>query len=58
MQKYNLKGIEKMDIFIWIFFIVEAVIGMGSILCIVVTLFATLFYKIYRKIKYGISLYD
>ncbi|MGN0390114.1 MAG: hypothetical protein ACI4L2_04805 [Wujia sp.] len=47
-----------MDIFIWIFFIVEAVIGVGSILCIVVTLFGTLFYKIYRKIKYGISLYD
>lgn len=47
-----------MDIFIWIFFVIESVIGVGSILCIVVTMIGTLIYKIYRKIKYGISLYD
>lgn len=33
-------------------------IGLLSTLYIVVSLFATIGYKIYRKIKYGISLYD
>lgn len=47
-----------MDTFIWIFFIVEAVLGIGSIVLIVVTLFATILYKFYRKLKYGISLYN
>lgn len=47
-----------MDIFIWIFFIVEAVIGIGSIVVIVAALIGTILYKFYRKLKYGISLYD
>lgn len=47
-----------MDFLIWIFFIVEAVIGVGSTLCIVVTLIGTIIYKFYRRIKYGISIYN
>jgi hypothetical protein len=33
-------------------------LGGGSTLVILVTMLATLGYKIYRKIKYGMSLYD
>ncbi len=33
-------------------------IGLLSTLYIIVSLFATIGYKIYRKIKYGMSLYD
>ncbi len=47
-----------MDIFVWIFFIVEAIIGVGSSVGIVVLLFGTLGYKIMRKVKYGISLFN
>lgn len=47
-----------MDILIWIFFIVEAVIGVGSVVCIVATLIGTIIYKFYRKIKHGISIYN
>lgn len=32
--------------------------GLGSTLVILVTMFGTLGYKIFRKIKYGMSLYD
>ncbi|MBQ7926669.1 MAG: hypothetical protein IJ335_10315 [Lachnospiraceae bacterium] len=34
------------------------VAGLGSTIAIVVTMFAVLGQKIYRKIKYGASLYD
>lgn len=47
-----------MDILIGIFFIIEATLGVGSILCIVAVLFGTIAKKIYRKAKYGVSLYD
>ncbi len=47
-----------MDIFVWIFFIVEAIIGVVSSIGIVVLLFGTLGYKIMRKVKYGTSLFD
>ena len=47
-----------MDIFMVIFFLLEAVVGLASSVYILVSLFATIGYKIYRKSKYGISLYD
>ena len=47
-----------MDIFMFVFFLLEAVVGLVSSLYIIVSLFATIGYKIYRKSKYGISLYD
>ena len=47
-----------MDILMFVFFLLEAVVGLASSLYIIVSLFATIGYKIYRKSKYGISLYD
>ena len=47
-----------MDIFMIIFFLLEAVVGLASSLYILVSLFVTIGYKIYRKSKYGISLYN
>ena len=47
-----------MDIFMVIFFFFEAVIGFASTLYLIVSLFAVLGFKIYRKCKYGISLYN
>ena len=47
-----------MDIFMIIFFFFEAVIGLASSLYILVSLFVVIGYKIYRKAKYGISLYN
>lgn len=47
-----------MDIFMIIFFIFEAVIGVASSLYILISLFVVLGYKIMRKCKYGMSLYD
>lgn len=47
-----------MDIFMLIFFLLEAVIGLASSLYILVSLFVVIGYKIYRKCKFGISLYN
>ena len=47
-----------MNIFMMIFFIFEAAIGLASTLYMVVSLFVVLGFKIYRKCKYGISLYN
>ena len=47
-----------MNIFLLIFFIFEIVIGIASTAYLVVSLFWTLGFKIYRKVKYGISLYN
>jgi len=47
-----------MDIFMIIFFLFEAVIGLASSLYMLVSLFVVIGYKIYRKAKYGISLYN
>ncbi len=47
-----------MDIFITVFFIIEACLGVGSILCIVFVMLGTIAKKIYRKARYGASLYD
>lgn len=47
-----------MNIFMMIVFLFEAVMGIASCAYLVVSLFAVLGYKIYRKCKYGISLYN
>lgn len=47
-----------MDIIIGIFGLLIAVMGAGSIILIVATLIGTIAKKIYRKIRYGASLYD
>ena len=47
-----------MDIFMFVFFLLEAVVGLASSVYIMVSLFVTIGYKVYRKSKYGISLYD
>ena len=47
-----------MDIFMFVFFLLEAVVGLASSLYILVSLFVTIGYKIYRKCKFGISLYN
>lgn len=47
-----------MNIFMIIFFLFEAVIGVASSLYILVSLFVVLGYKIVRKCKYSCSLYD
>ena len=47
-----------MNLFMIIFFLFEAVIGLASTLYLIVSLFVVLGYKIMRKCKYGLSLYD
>lgn len=47
-----------MDILLWIVIIFGGGIGLFSCLYIVVSLFGTIGYKIYRKFKYHMSLYD
>lgn len=47
-----------MDSLIFVLFIIEAAIGVGSIVCIVGVMIATIIQKIYRKARFGISLYD
>lgn len=47
-----------MNILMWILIFIGGAIGALSTLYIIVSLFAVLFYKIYRKIKFHASLYD
>ena len=47
-----------MNIFLWILIFIGGAAGAFSTLYIVVSLFAMIFYKIYRKIKYHASIYD
>lgn len=47
-----------MDILLWIVIIIGGGAGLLSCLYIVVSLFGTIIYKIYRKLKYHMSLYD
>lgn len=46
------------NIIVLIFGLIGAVVGIGSTLAIVVSLFGTIGYKIHRKIKYGISVFN
>lgn len=47
-----------MNLLMYIFVFFSVVVGVGSTLAIILVLFGTIGFKIYRKIKYGISLYD
>lgn len=47
-----------MKILLWILVIFGGGIGFLSTLYIVVSLFAMIGFKIYRKIRYGVSLYN
>jgi hypothetical protein len=47
-----------MNIFLWILVIIGGATGALSTLYIVISLFATVIYKIYRKVKYNIPIYD
>lgn len=52
------EGYIIMNIGMLLVVIFMVVAGLGSTIAIVVTMFAVLGQKIYRKIKYGASLYD
>ena len=52
------EGYIIMNIGMLLVVIFMVVAGLGSTIAIVVTMFAVLGQKIYRKIKYGKSLYD
>lgn len=54
----DLEVLFDMNIFLWILVFIGGVTGALSTLYIVVSLFAVIFYKIYRKTKYHASLYD
>lgn len=47
-----------MNFFLYVIVVLGIVVGGGSTLLILGTMFGTLIFKLYRKIKYGISLYD
>lgn len=47
-----------MNIFYWIIMIVGCGAGLLSTVYLIVSLFAVIAWKIYRKIRYGISLYN
>ena len=47
-----------MNIFIILLVVVGVTIGVGSSLGIIVTMIGTLIYKFYRKIRFGISLFN
>ena len=47
-----------MNIIMWILILIGGVTGALSTLYIIVSLFAVIFYKIYRKVKFGTSIYD
>jgi hypothetical protein len=47
-----------MNLFMYIIIFLGVIIGGGSTLAIVLILLGTIVFKLYRKIKYGISMYD
>ncbi len=47
-----------MNIGLWILVFIGGATGALSTVYIIISLFAVLFYKIYRKVKYHASMYD
>lgn len=47
-----------MNIFLWLLIFIGGAAGALSTLYIVISLFAMIVYKLYRKIKYHVSIYD
>lgn len=52
------KEMIDMSIGMWIMMIIGGAAGLFSTLYLVLSIFVVIFYKIYRKVRYGISLYD
>ncbi len=47
-----------MNILLWILIFIGGAVGALSTLYIVVSLFAVIFYKIYRSLRYHVSIYN
>lgn len=47
-----------MNIGLWILVFIGGATGALSTVYIIISLFAVLFYKVYRKVKYHASMYD
>ncbi len=47
-----------MSIGLWILIIIGGAVGFLSTMYIMVSLFAVFFYKLFRRIKHGISIFD
>ncbi|MDE7267775.1 MAG: hypothetical protein K2N89_09965 [Lachnospiraceae bacterium] len=47
-----------MNIVLWILIFIGGATGALSAVYIMISLFAMIFFKLYRKVKYHISLYD
>ncbi len=47
-----------MNILMWIVIVIGCLLGLVSSLYIVVSMIGMIIYKIYRKCKYNLSLYD
>lgn len=47
-----------MNILLYLIVFIGAIIGGGTTLAMILMLFGTIAFKIYRKIRYGLSLYD
>jgi hypothetical protein len=47
-----------MNIGLWILVLIGGAVGALSTLYIIISLFATIIYKIYRKVKCNISMFD
>lgn len=46
-----------MSIGMWIFVIIGGAAGLTSTLYILISMFAVIFYKLFRKVRYGISMF-
>lgn len=47
-----------MNIGVLVVFVIEAILGVSSSVGVMVLLFGTIGFKIYRKVRYGISLFN
>lgn len=47
-----------MNIGVLVVFVIEAILGVLSSIGVLVLLFGTIGFKIYRKVRYGISLFN
>lgn len=57
-QKIESYEVNEMDFIMNIIIVFDIVLGIGSLVYIVGSMFVVFFQKLFRKVKYGISLYD
>lgn len=57
-QKIESYEVNEMDFIMNIIIVFDIVLGIGSLAYIVGSMFVVFFQKLFRKVKYGISLYD